>query len=163
MKEQLNWHTRPHYFPVRQQCPRTGTWESVILCEPHLGRISQTIFFLFSFWSIHICVTVKDFGFCIYVSIHISLHHKLLSLLLTQYQPCTSYEYLIGVKNVFCYFALVRDIIICVLNRKWIQSDLVLCLSDKTWKERCKLGWFQISWSLRTKCYGNVSELVSTC
>lgn len=60
------------------------------------------------------------------------------------------------------YFAFMTDIIVSVLYCKQIRSDLLLCLSDDTWKEQCKLGWFGVSWSLSAERCGNVSELLST-
>lgn len=47
--------------------------------------------------------------------------------------------------------------VILQMKTKWLHW----CLSDRTWKEQCKLGWFQVSWSLSTEHCGNVSEPAS--
>lgn len=110
-------------------------------------------FFSFLFCSIHKRVTVKDLGFCTYVSIHISLHHKLLSLLLTQYKPCTGYKYLIGVNDVFCIHDRCHSV--CVIpqtNMKWLSFVLVWWYLERAVQTWVVWGFMELEYRTLRKC-----------
>ena len=123
---------------------------------------NQADFFVsFLFWSV--CKCVKDFRFRTYVSIHISLHHKLLSILFTHYQPCTSYKYLIGVSDAFCYFAFMTDVILSLFYCKRIRSGLVCACLMILGESSANLdGFVELEYQTLWKCQFT-SIYVLTC